>query len=79
MNPDANRLLISIEDNGPGVPEAYLAKLCDPFYRLNTNVDGHGLGLGIAKQAMQSQQGDLEIKNVVPHGLLVQLSLCLAN
>ncbi|MEH6444937.1 MAG: HAMP domain-containing sensor histidine kinase [Oceanospirillaceae bacterium] len=78
-NPDKNRLLISIEDNGPGVPAAILANLCDPFFRLDTNVDGHGLGLGIAKQAMQAQQGSLEVEAVQPNGLRVNLYLQLAS
>ncbi|OUS32211.1 hypothetical protein A9R01_11220 ['Osedax' symbiont bacterium Rs2_46_30_T18] len=79
VNPDANSLQIMVEDNGPGVPEAALAKLCDPFFRLDTNVDGHGLGLGIARQAMQGLQGGLQVQNVEPNGLRVTLSMRLAN
>ncbi len=75
---DNSTLQIIIEDDGPGVTDEQLARLCEPFYRLDTNVDGHGLGLGIAKQAMQSQQGNLHIENIKPHGLRVTLSLKLA-
>ncbi len=74
-NPTNDKLLISVEDNGAGVPLDQLTKLCEPFYRLDTTVDGHGLGLGIARQAMLSQQGDLQIENVDPHGLRVKLTL----
>lgn len=70
-----DRLEIDVRDNGPGVPEFHLQKLCEPFMRLDTNVDGHGLGLGIAKQAMESQQGALFVSNRVPHGLSVLLTL----
>lgn len=76
-NPSASTLQIRIIDNGPGVDEEVIDKLCDPFFRLDTNVDGHGLGLGIAKQAMISQRGDLTIENSVPHGLCVKLTLAL--
>ena len=74
-NPDKNTLQIRIEDNGPGVPEAALGNLCEPFIRLDTNIPGHGLGLGIARQAMQIQEGSLSIENVKPRGLRVDLQL----
>ena len=79
VNPDADSLHIIVEDNGPGVPEDALVKLCDPFFRLDTNVDGHGLGLGIARQAMQGLQGGLQVHNVEPNGLRVTLSMRLAK
>ena len=74
-NPSPEQLKISVLDDGAGVDSEQLSKLCEPFYRLDTNVDGHGLGLGIAKQAMLAQQGDLTIENVEPHGLRVNLLL----
>lgn len=74
-NPDNRTLLISIADNGPGVPQEALARICEPFMRLDTNVQGHGLGLGIARQAMQVQQGGLFVENLNPHGLCVNLTL----
>jgi len=78
-NPSASTVQICVVDNGPGVDEEAIDKLCDPFFRLDTNVDGHGLGLGIAKQAMLSQQGDLSIERSIPQGLCVKLTLALAN
>jgi signal transduction histidine kinase len=72
---DRKHLQIVIEDNGPGVAEHLIDRLCEPFFRLDTNVDGHGLGLGIAKQAMQTQQGDLLLEQVDPNGLRVKLIL----
>ena len=72
---DTKHLQIIIEDNGPGVAEHLIDRLCEPFFRLDTNVDGHGLGLGIAKQAMQTQQGDLLLEQVEPSGLRVKLIL----
>jgi len=72
---DGQRIQIAVEDNGPGVDEHLLERLCEPFFRLDTNVDGHGLGLGIAKQAMQSQHGDLLLEQVKPSGLRVKLIL----
>ena len=74
-NIEGNRLLITIDDDGPGVPESLLERICEPFFRLDTNVDGHGLGLGIARQAMLSQQGSLTLENRATGGLRAKLIL----
>jgi signal transduction histidine kinase len=79
FNPNSEQLQISVLDNGKGVDSEQLSKLCEPFYRLDTNVDGHGLGLGIAKQAMTAQQGELSIENIEPQGLKVNLLLMAKN
>lgn len=58
---------ITIEDDGPGVPEEDLGKLSQPFYRANaartlTN-DGHGLGLAIAKEIATQHGGSITLNN----------------
>ena len=52
---------ISVRDYGPGVPDDALTRIFDPFFRVeearNTNGGGSGLGLSIAKQAVQLPPG----------------------
>ena len=44
-------LVLSVEDNGPGIPEAERARVFERFYRvLGTGVDGAGLGLAIVRE-----------------------------
>jgi two-component system sensor histidine kinase CpxA len=71
--------VISVRDNGPGVPENALPLLFKPFYRVDdsrgTNTGGMGLGLAIVKNAVAVHGGTVCAKNVSPHGLEVELRL----
>jgi two-component system sensor histidine kinase CpxA len=73
---------ISVRDNGPGVPEAALPKLFNPFYRVDdargTATGGSGLGLSIASGAVKFHNGSVRARNVEPHGLEVIIELPVA-
>jgi two-component system sensor histidine kinase CpxA len=66
---------IAIVDQGPGVPEDKLARLFDPFYRLDQSNTGAGLGLNIALQAVQMHEGKISASNSSPHGLNVNITI----
>lgn len=70
---------ITIEDSGPGIPEAKLAHVFDPFFRVDDsrtqNTGGFGLGLAIAKRAILLHQGTLHAKNLLQQGLKVTVTL----
>lgn len=72
---------ISVRDFGPGVPEDALTRLFDPFFRVEdartTNGGGSGMGLSIAKRAVQLHNGTIVAENASP-GLLVRISIPLA-
>lgn len=74
-----NSVFIDIEDNGPGVPEDQLTKIFNPFYRVDTarqkKTGGYGLGLAIAKQAIQLHHGKIQATNREGGGLLVRIIL----
>lgn len=55
---------ISISDQGPGVAHADLAKLFTPFFRGQSKQDGVGLGLSIAKRAVESCGGEMRLHNL---------------
>ncbi len=78
MHSNPGRILISVRDRGPGVPEGELARIFDPFYRVeadrNRTTGGVGLGLAIARRAVELHNGFLRAKNVQP-GLLVEIEL----
>jgi signal transduction histidine kinase len=58
---------IRIEDQGAGVPEGDLARIFDPLYRTDKARSrangGHGLGLAIARRAIQRHGGQLQTEN----------------
>jgi two-component system sensor histidine kinase CpxA len=79
---DNGNALLSVRDNGPGVPEASLPLLFKPFYRVdNSRVDstgGMGLGLAIVRNAVLVHGGTVTAHNVVPHGLEIVIQLPVA-
>jgi two-component system sensor histidine kinase CpxA len=72
------KALVDVRDHGPGVPEEALPRLFDPFYRVDTDRDrssgGIGLGLSIARRAIELHKGAIRAHNANP-GLEVELQL----
>lgn len=58
---------LRVRDHGPGVSEEEVVHLCSPFFRASSDKasTGHGLGLSIAKRAIQAHGGRLVFENVV--------------
>ncbi|HSI44148.1 MAG TPA: ATP-binding protein [Methylotenera sp.] len=74
----AENIIISVFDNGPGIPESHVEKLLRPFERLDTartNAGGSGLGLAIADRIAKLHRGKLELINRPEGGLEARLSL----
>jgi signal transduction histidine kinase len=55
---------IEVTDNGPGIPEAILARIFEPFF--TTKASGTGLGLAIVKHVAEAHHGDLTVRTA--HG-----------
>lgn len=78
----ADRIVISVFDNGPGIPESHAEKLLRPFERLDTarsNAGGSGLGLAIADRIAKLHHGKLELINRPEGGLEARLSIPIKN
>jgi two-component system nitrogen regulation sensor histidine kinase GlnL len=52
---------VSIQDNGPGIPEAMLARLFTPFS--TSKPHGTGLGLAISRRIVEAHGGRIEVRN----------------
>jgi two-component system, OmpR family, sensor histidine kinase ChvG len=64
-----NRVLIVVEDTGPGIPESALGKVFDRFYSERPELDfgNHsGLGLAISKQIVEAHGGVIWAENIRP-------------
>lgn len=72
-------VVTTIRDHGPGVPETALARLFDPFFRVDEDRDratgGHGLGLAIAREAVRLHGGEIWAENAVGGGLRISVRL----
>lgn len=67
-------LVIDIEDNGPGMPEAARQNIFKPFAG-STREGGTGLGLSIAHDIMRAHGGDIRLERSGPEGTLFRLVL----
>jgi GAF domain-containing protein len=54
---DVKTVVIRIADNGPGIPEALKARICDPFFTTKPVGKGTGLGLSISYQIVVDKHG----------------------
>ena len=74
-----NRALITIEDDGPGIPEDQYKNVFKPFFRLDKsrilNKSGVGLGLAIVEDIINSHGGGVQLGRSNHNGLLVKISL----
>jgi len=72
-------IVLTVRDQGPGVPKEELRKILQPFYRVGDdrgrNTGGHGLGLAISAHAIELHGGSIEATNAVSSGLLVTIHL----
>ncbi|AXC51207.1 HAMP domain-containing protein [Paracoccus suum] len=75
----AQTATIEIADRGPGIPEAELPRMFDPFVRLEASrsreTGGTGLGLSIARSIVQAHGGEVTLLNRPGGGLIARLTL----
>ncbi|MBX2917417.1 MAG: hypothetical protein KF856_19270 [Cyclobacteriaceae bacterium] len=60
----AEKIIIEVEDNGEGIKEEYLDKLFTMFYRGTATSTGSGLGLYIAREAIEKLGGQVYVKSI---------------
>jgi signal transduction histidine kinase len=68
-------IIISVEDNGIGIPEEYLNKIFDPFFSTKSKAEGTGLGLAITKAIIKRHKGKIEVTSKVGRGTVFKIFL----
>lgn len=75
----ALRAVLTIEDDGPGIPEALMGQVFEPFFRVDpsrqTKIPGAGLGLAIANEIFGRHGGKLTLVNRPGGGLVQRVEL----
>jgi signal transduction histidine kinase len=67
-----SKVVVRVEDNGPGVPAEVLPKIFDPYF--STKSSGTGLGLAIARKAVEEHGGHVHAENLNP-GFRISIEL----
>jgi two-component system, OmpR family, sensor histidine kinase CpxA len=79
---DGEKVVIAVEDHGPGVPGAALARLGEPFFRpelaRTRETGGVGLGLAIVRSGIAACGGEVRFSNRTPRGFRAEIRLAAA-
>jgi signal transduction histidine kinase len=74
INKDKNEFIISIKDQGRGIPAQLQQKLFEPFFQSSKNNQGLGLGLYIVKALVEMQNGQIWLNSTLKRGSTFYLS-----
>jgi two-component system NtrC family sensor kinase len=61
-------IIVEISDNGPGIPEAYLQKIFNPFFTTKEIGEGTGLGLSICFDLVKKHGGEIKVESTLQKG-----------
>jgi signal transduction histidine kinase len=62
------QIVLSVEDNGQGIPESHQSSIFNMFYRANQRAKGSGLGLYILKRAVERLNGTIAFTSIINTG-----------
>jgi signal transduction histidine kinase len=79
LAPETDRVVIVVEDEGPGIPRSEREKVFEPFYRIGSARDpstgGVGLGLSVTRSIIWEHGGDISLGARKGGGLAVRVEL----
>jgi two-component system nitrogen regulation sensor histidine kinase NtrY len=73
----AGRIVVTVEDNGKGLPRKGRERLTEPY--VTTRAKGTGLGLAIVKKIMEDHQGELLLEDAESSGARVRLAFTMES
>ena len=76
-HPGTGYCIITVEDNGPGIPESNMARIFEPFF--TTHKQGSGLGLYIARQLCDVNQAELTVDSILGTNSRFHIRLALSR
>jgi len=75
LEAESGWLVLTIEDDGPGLPDQPVEKLMEPFFTTKSPGEGTGLGLAIVQAVLEEHRGTLQLGNRAEGGCRVRLRL----
>ena len=79
---DSGRVIVSVADRGPGIPEAEQPRIFEKFYRADSSrhhVPGAGLGLVIAREIVHMHGGEIWVESKPGEGSVFRFSVPIAG
>jgi signal transduction histidine kinase len=76
--PDGDHVIVSVADDGCGIPPELIDRIFDPFFTTKPVGVGTGLGLGIAHQIVSSHGGEIQVESTVGTGTVFRVRLPVA-
>jgi signal transduction histidine kinase len=70
-----NSVVLSVKDNGIGIPQNEIGNIYDPFFRAKDalSYQGYGIGLSLVKRVLSIMQGEIQINSVYGDGTTVSI------
>ena len=65
---NGNRVIVTVHDNGSGVPKEKLSRIFDPFFTSNEVGEGLGLGLSVSHTIIQNHEGTIDVETEEERG-----------
>ena len=69
------RVVITVEDEGEGIPEEIRSRIFDPFFTMKPVGEGTGLGLAIANHIIELHDGEIDMRSEVGKGTIFEVLL----
>ncbi len=64
----SEEILLEVEDNGRGIEVENISEIFDKYFRINSTIEGSGLGLFIVKRMVENRGGRIEVMSKVGEG-----------
>jgi PAS domain S-box-containing protein len=72
---DERCIILDVRDEGAGIAQEHLARLCDPFFTTKSGSGGTGLGLAISSELVRAHGGRLTFESEPGRGTLARVAL----
>lgn len=70
-----DRVLVTVQDNGPGIPEHIQGRIFEPFFTTKAQNKGTGLGLSVSRGIIKKLGGEISLTSTLGKGTMFMVSL----
>jgi diguanylate cyclase (GGDEF)-like protein len=77
LDKEGEMAVITVRDNGRGIPQSEISKIFDPFY--TTKEDGTGLGLSLCQKIIEDHNGHIKVESEVGSGTVFTVKLPISS